>query len=109
MMSSWGTKPRRLFQRWRLSTTSPLTRIVPLVFLTLPTTRFMSVVLPAPDAPMIAVLVHGSKRPDTPRMICTPLGSVNLGRGDRSGEEFRGGFGGRRFRGAAVSGAARRA
>ena len=74
MTSSCGTKATRLRHLASESHSSPLTRMTPDVFLTLPVTRFMIVVLPAPDAPMIAVDVPGRKQPDGPRMIVTPLG-----------------------------------
>mmetsp|Transcript_106183 Transcript_106183/g.307280 ORF Transcript_106183/g.307280 Transcript_106183/m.307280 type:complete len:293 (+) Transcript_106183:1264-2142(+) len=76
MTSSCGTKPTSAFHEERLLHSTPLTRIVPEVFLALPVTRFMMVVLPAPLAPMIAVVRPGLKEPETPRMICVPLGRV---------------------------------
>jgi len=76
MTSSWGTKATRLRHLASDAHSSPLTRMTPDVFLTLPVTRFMIVVLPAPDAPMIAVDVPGRKHPDGPRMIVVPSGST---------------------------------
>ena len=46
----------------------PLTVIVPCVFLYLPVTSEITVVLPAPDGPMIAVSVPDKNLPDTPSM-----------------------------------------
>mmetsp|Transcript_13899 Transcript_13899/g.45364 ORF Transcript_13899/g.45364 Transcript_13899/m.45364 type:complete len:263 (-) Transcript_13899:654-1442(-) len=76
MTSSWGTKPTRDFHRSSDSHSSPLTRITPPVFFTLPKIKFMIVVFPAPDAPMIAQLRPGANFPQGPRMIVTPFGSV---------------------------------
>mmetsp|Transcript_1084 Transcript_1084/g.3234 ORF Transcript_1084/g.3234 Transcript_1084/m.3234 type:complete len:236 (-) Transcript_1084:926-1633(-) len=76
MTSSCGTKAMRLFHLARESQTSPLHLMVPEVFLTLPVTRFMMVVLPAPEAPMMAVDVPGANLPEGPRMMVVPSGKV---------------------------------
>mmetsp|Transcript_13795 Transcript_13795/g.42741 ORF Transcript_13795/g.42741 Transcript_13795/m.42741 type:complete len:208 (+) Transcript_13795:1400-2023(+) len=77
MMSSCGTNAVRCLKRCRSSTSSPLTVMMPPVFLTLPVMRFMMVVLPAPDAPMMAVDLPHSSAPLGPRMTVAPPGSVS--------------------------------
>ena len=44
--------------------------------------RFMIVVLPAPEAPIIAVDLPGSRAPDGPRMIVTPARTLELFRAE---------------------------
>ena len=42
-----------------------------------PVIKFMIVVLPAPEAPMMAVVFPGSSAPDGPRMMTSPVGSLS--------------------------------
>mmetsp|Transcript_12322 Transcript_12322/g.36872 ORF Transcript_12322/g.36872 Transcript_12322/m.36872 type:complete len:223 (-) Transcript_12322:43-711(-) len=73
MMSAWGTKPTRprsLPMEAGTPSGTPVSSTAPVVLSTLPERMFMMVDLPAPEAPIMAVMRPARSSPVAEAMIC---------------------------------------